>query len=159
MYLIDANILITPKNSMPMDLYPTFWQRLSEALNTGKVFSCRKVKEEISNGNDELVSWCKEVLPSDFFIEEDEQIMAEYSWLMVWSQGSPIYFEPAKQEFAQVADAYLIATAAAKKMKIVTFETSEPNRRNKVKIPDACMAIGVEFCTLNDMLRDLQIVI
>ena len=65
----------------------------------------------------------------------------------------------AKQEFAIVADAYLVATAAAKGMKIVSFETSDPLCKKRVKIPDACLAVGVEYCSLNDLLHELGVII
>ena len=47
------------------------------------------------------------------------------------------------KDYADVADSYLVATAAAKDMVLVTFEKSNANRRNRVMIPDACDAIGV----------------
>ena len=58
-----------------------------------------------------------------------------------------------------MADAYLVATAAAHGMKVVTFETSDPLCRKRVKIPDACIALGVDFCSLNDVFHALNVVI
>jgi hypothetical protein len=83
----------------------------------------------------------------------------DYSRLMTWANGSAVFTVAAKQEFATVADAYLVATAAAKGMKVVSFETSDPLCKKRVKIPDACMAVGVEFCTLNDLFHELGVII
>lgn len=44
-------------------------------------------------------------------------------------------------------------------MTLVTFEKSEPQRKNRVKIPDACVAVGAECCDLNTMLRTIGITI
>lgn len=65
----------------------------------------------------------------------------------------------AVSEFATVADAYLVATAAAKGYTLVTNETVDPQCRRRVKIPDACNALGVRFCDLNTVLRELNITI
>ena len=38
---------------------------------------------------------------------------------------------------------------------VVTQEINEPNRRNKVKIPDACIALNVRYVNVIDMFRQL----
>ena len=156
-YLLDSNIFIRCKNEMPMDIFHGFWQRLAELAQNGQIFSSIKVKEEIYKGNDELKEWCANQLPQGFFLPFEAH--AEYANLMTWANNNQVFTVPAKQEFATVADAYLVATAAAKGMKVVTFETSDPLCKKRVKIPDACIAIGVDFCSLNDMLHALGVII
>ncbi|MBR2184292.1 MAG: DUF4411 family protein [Prevotella sp.] len=156
-YLLDSNIFIRYKNEMPMDIFHGFWQRMAELAQNGQIFSSIKVKEEIDKGNDELKEWCANQLPKGFFLPFDAH--EEYARLMTWANSSQVFSVPAKQEFATVADAYLVATAAAKGMKVVTFETSDPLCKKRVKIPDACIAVGVEFCSLNDVLHALGVVI
>ena len=58
-YLIDSNIFIRSKNEMPMNLWPTVWQRMTDMVNSGELFISTKVKEEIERGNDELTEWLK----------------------------------------------------------------------------------------------------
>ena len=156
-YLLDTNIFIRSKNELPMDIFQGFWQRLAELARAGKIYSSVKVKEEIDRGNDELKQWCEEQLPKEFFLPFEAH--AEYGRLMTWANSNPVFTTPATQEFAIVADAYLVATAAARKMKVVTFETSDPLCKRRVKIPDACIALGVEYCSLNDVLHALDVVI
>ena len=69
------------------------------------------------------------------------------------------FTETAKNGFATKADAYIIATACAKEMTLVTFEKSNPQRKSRVMIPDACLAVGAECCSLNEMLRELGVTI
>lgn len=156
-YLLDTNIFIRCKNEMPMDIFQGFWQRLADLAQNGQIFSSVKVKEEIDKGNDDLKQWCADKLPKGFFLPFDA--FDDYSRLMTWANGSVVFTLAAKQEFATVADAYLVATAAAKGMKVVSFETSDPLCKKRVKIPDACMAVGVEFCTLNDLFHELGVII
>ena len=156
-YLLDTNIFICSKNELPMDIFHGFWQRLADLAHAGQIFSSVKVKVEIDRGNDELKQWCNDQLPKEFFLPFEAY--EEYARLMTWANGNPVFSVPAKQEFATVADGYLVATAAAKGMKVVTFETSDPLCRKRVKIPDACIALGVEYCSLNDVLHALNVVI
>ena len=156
-YLLDTNIFIRCKNEMPMDIFRGFWQRLADLAQTGQIFSSVKVKEEIDKGNDELKQWCADKLPKGFFLPFEA--FKEYSQLMIWASNSSVFSMAAKQEFATVADAYLVATAAARGMKLVTFETSEPLCKKRVKIPDACIAVGVQCCSLNDLFHELGVII
>lgn len=156
-YLLDTNIFIRCKNELPMDIFHGFWKWLADLARAGQIFSSIKVKEEIDRGNDELKQWCGEQLPKEFFLPFDAH--EEYAHLMTWANSNPVFTVPAKQEFATVADAYLVATAAAHGMKVVTFETSDPLCRKRVKIPDACIALGVDFCSLNDVFHALNVVI
>ncbi len=67
------------------------------------------------------------------------------------------YMQNALNEFLDEADAFIVAYALFDHDNriIVTQETSEPNRKNKVKIPDACNALNVQFVNTMDMFRQL----
>lgn len=58
---------------------------------------------------------------------------------------------------AEEADALIVAYSLDNQSDniIVTQGVSEPYRRNKVKIPDACDALGVRNVTMMDMFRTL----
>ena len=157
LYLLDTNILIRSKNEMPMDLWLTFWARMQEMMVAGQVFSSVKVKEEIDKGADELTLWMRKNAPKGFYLPLDGEVMGQYANAQVWVQGNPVYEVTAKLNFASVADAYLVATAVAKGMTLVTYETSDPACKRRVKIPDVCNALGVSFCDLNAVLRDLRV--
>ena len=53
----------------------------------------------------------------------------------------------------------MVATAAAKNMTLVTYEKSNPNSKARVLIPDACEAVGANYCDLNAVLRGMGVVI
>ena len=154
-YIFDTNIFIRSKNEMPIELWPTFWAKVAEMINNGDVFSHEVVKEEINKGKDELTDWINENAPKDFYICNDSYIMSEYAKVLNWAQNNPVFKQEAIMEFAQVADAFLVAAAAAKGYTLVTNETSDPLCRKRVKIPDACNAVGVRYCDLNTVLREL----
>jgi hypothetical protein len=157
-HLYDSNIFIRSKNDMPLDLWPTFWHRMTEMICGGQVFISVKVKEEIEHGNDELVTWLKDSAPKSCFVELDESVMTKFQEVISWAMSRP-FTQAAQNTFAQVADSYLVATAAAKGMIVVSYEHSNPQSKRRVLIPDACNAMGVACCDLNTVLRSLGITI
>lgn len=44
-------------------------------------------------------------------------------------------------------------------MTLVTYEKSNPNSKARVLIPDACEAVGANYCDLNAVLRGMGVVI
>ena len=156
-YIFDANIFIRSKIEMPMDLWPTFWTKMAKLIRDGRICSSVKVKEEIEKGNDELTDWLKVNAPRNFYLPVDVDVLTKYTKCQNWANNNPVFKAEARTEFAEVADAYLVATAAAKNYTLVTNETSDPNCRRRVKIPDACIALGVRYCDLNTVFRELGI--
>lgn len=61
--------------------------------------------------------------------------------------------DAAKAEFLDVADYFLVGQAMAQGHVVVTFESSQPEGKKKVKIPDVCDAFGVEWIQPIEMLR------
>lgn len=157
-YLFDTNIFVESKKNLPMDIWPTFWTKMVMLINSGKIHSIDKVKEEIDKGGDELTDWIHKHAPRGFFLKQDSSVMAKMAETIDWAQNNPVGFsQSAISDYVNVADSYLVATAAAKKMVLVTYEKSNPQRRNRVMIPDACIAIGVRSCDLNTALRELGV--
>lgn len=155
-YILDSNIFIQSRKQLPMDVWVTFWSRFAELAQRGDFVSCGKVKDEIEN--DDVFDWIKENTPKEFFIPLDAESMVSYAELQQWASTQD-FTDSAKIEFATVADAFLIAVAKAKGLTLVTFEKSNPQRKNRVMIPDACSAIGARCCDLNTALRELGVTI
>lgn len=159
-YLFDTNIFVESKKNTPMDVWPSLWSALANLINSGMVFSIDLVKDEIERGGDELTDWIKVNAPKSFFLTPDSYVIGKLSETINWAMHSPIgYTKSAINDYVDVADSSLVATAAAKGMVLVTFEKSNPQRRNRIMIPDACNAIGVRCCNLNSALRELGITI
>ncbi len=130
-YLFDTNIFVTSKNLLPADVWPSFWQRMAGLMKEGKIFSCTKVKEEIEKGNDELTTWMKVNSPKGFYIAIDVEILNQYQSTLNWVNSNKDFKRTALDDYANVADAYLVATAAAKKMVLVTYETPDSTCKKK----------------------------
>lgn len=152
MYVLDANVFIDGKNHhYGFDIAPGFWDWLIQAHEAGTVFTVKAVADEIAGGADELSAWMVG-RPKAFQLTPGASDQPTLTSLAQWATGH--HFKPAAvNHFLSSADYFLIAQAATLGYTVVTQEKSEPARQNRVKIPDACAAIGVSSVTPFDMLR------
>lgn len=159
-YAVDSNFFIQAhRASYPLDVATSFWNKVIELAEVGKIISIDKVKNEIFRNEDELKQWCEINLPDNFFKDTSTTVL-QYSQVAKWAASRSGHYMPnALAEFldADEADAWLVAYALVDPTQIilVTHEVSDPNRKNKIKIPDVCLANGVQYCNTIEMLRQL----
>jgi len=150
-YLLDANVFISAKNlHYGLDFCPAFWDWLVHQGNSGSVFSIDKVAGEIQAGQDELSDWARNQ-GSALFRRTPPALAPQFTQLSTWVMGQQ-YTPAAINTFLQTADYYLLAHALAGSHVVVTHEvpSSSPGR---IKIPNACVGLGVRFMTPYTMLR------
>ncbi len=150
-YLLDANVFIQAKNlHYGFDFCPAFWDWLTAGNDAGHVLSIEKVGDELDAIADELAAWAQQRGPK-FFIKPDNALMRALPIVSGWATGQS--YEPsAVNTFLQVADYYLVAQAFAHGHTVVTHEIAGTSRK-KIKIPDACIGLGVKCVTPYEMLR------
>ncbi|RMD57400.1 DUF4411 family protein, partial [Candidatus Parcubacteria bacterium] len=120
-YLLDADVFIRAKNlHYGMDFCPAFWDWLVDANQNGKVFSIKKVKDELEAGNDELAQWASS-LDNGFFLNPDQGVIQAMGMVSNWVDKNN-YTPAAKNTFFQVADYWLVAHALAGGFAVVTHE-------------------------------------
>jgi len=161
-YIVDSNFFIQAHRAIyPLDVVQSFWVKIDFLAKKGILRSIDKVKKEIfdnSSHQDELKEWCENNLPKDFFISTDTALN-NYVAIITWVRSkNNHYTERAIQEFLEtdLADPWLIAYAMANDLTIVTYEKSEPNRKNRVKIPEVCNQFNVKYMNTIEMLRELN---
>ncbi len=150
-YLLDANVFIQAKNlHYGLDFCPAFWDWLIAQNEAGSVFSIEKVGDELDAGSDELTDWAAGRGPG-FFLKPDEAIVAAFGSVSTWATGQT--YEPAAvNTFLQKADFYLVSHALAHGHIVVTHEKPAPSTKI-IKIPNACIGMGVKCMTPFEMLR------
>ena len=150
-YLLDANVFISAKNlHYGFDFCPAFWDWLIESNATGAVFSIEKVGDELKALADDLSEWAK-ARGDGFFLRPDPATLPSLGVVSTWATGQR-YEAAATSTFLQLADYYLIAQAHAGGHTVVTHEVPSASTR-KVKIPDACIGLGIKCMTPYEMLR------
>lgn len=153
-YLLDANVLISAKDlHYGIDFCPAFWEWLVHKGNAGEVFSIDKVADEIDAGQDELSVWAKNDGKA-LFRRTPQSLAAQFKQVSAWATGQQ-YTAAAVNTFFQVADYYLISHALAGDHVVVTHETLS-NSSSRIKIPNACVGLGLRFMTPYQMLRNTQ---
>ena len=150
-YLLDANVFMQAKNlHYGMDFCPAFWDWLIDRNDAGMVLSIERVGDEIEAGDDELASWASQ-RGSWFFVKPDSAMLEALPSVSDWATGQ--HYEPAAVSgFLQVADYYLVAQAVAHNHTVVTHEITS-NSPKRIKIPDACIGLGIKCVTPFEMLR------
>lgn len=149
-YLLDANVFIQAKNlHYGFDFCPAFWDWIIRHNKNGRVYSVDKVADEIFAGADELTQWTKNN-PS-LFLKTDAKVASAFGPVSDWVSNQN--YEPAAvNTFLQLADFYLVAHALSGSYTIVTHEVPA-NSIKKVKIPNACAGLALNFVTPYQMLR------
>jgi hypothetical protein len=150
-YLLDANVFIQAKNlHYGFDFCPAFWDWLVQKNAAAHVFSTEKVGDELAAGDDDLADWAV-ARGKAFFLQPAEAVLPALTQVSVWVTGQG--YEPAAiSTFLQVADYWLVAHALAYAHTVVTHEVPSESAR-KVKIPNACVGLGIHCVTPYEMLR------
>jgi len=171
-YIIDANAFIKPyREYYAFDLAPGYWENLLALMSDGCIVTIDKVMDEIciakeSDKKDELQLWTESNIPAGAIIKTfvDPAIVAEYANVINYIHESQLYTEVALRNWSNgtTADPWLIATAKAYNLRLVSFE--KPNTglsRNtpskNAKIPDVSSNCGVNCCSLFDMMRSCKL--
>jgi hypothetical protein len=150
-YLLDANVFISAKNlHYGFEFCPAFWDWLIAENTAGKVYSIEKVGDEVLALSDDLSDWAAP-LGSGFFLRPDTAVLPALAMVSAWA-GRQNYEAAAVNTFLQVADYYLVAHAQAGNHTVVTHEVPTASTR-KIKIPNACIGLGIKCMTPFEMLR------
>lgn len=161
-YIVDSNFFIQAhRDTYPLDIAHSYWNKVRQLAHAGKIISIDKVKDELYDKNDELEAWCKANLPDDFF-KDTTEIIPEYQQVIAWAATRMNHYLPkAFNEFlaADEADAFIVAYALADPAEriIVTQEVSNPQRKNKIKIPEPCQALHVRYIRSMELFRELRV--
>lgn len=154
MYLLDSNVLKEAKNRYyGFAICPGFWDWLQQANASGNLASVEKIREEIDAGDDDddLKRWIHDSSPLSFLKPDAETVeaMKEVTrWVMEQD-----YDEKNRAAFFAKADPLLIARAKAHGDIVVTHEAYVPANSKKVKIPNVCEAMEVEWIDCFQMLN------
>ncbi len=156
--IVDSNFFIQAhRDTYPLDVATSFWQKISQLAANEQIMSIDKVKAELHRNKDALTDWCDINLPSGFFVASSA-VVGHYATVINAARNrQPPYNQRALDTFfdADEADAWLIAHALSTGSAIVTYETSQPLKIARVKIPDICAPLGIRTLTTIEMFREL----
>ena len=150
-YLLDADVFIRAKNlHYGLDFCPAFWEWLVHKGHTGSVASIDEVADEIEAGQDQLSEWARDHGHA-LFRRTPPTLAPQFTQVSSWATGQQ-YTPAAINTFLQAADFYLLAHALAGNHVVVSHEVPA-NSPARIKIPNACLGLGVRFMTPYQLLR------
>lgn len=154
MHLLDANVFIEAKNFYyRFDTFPGFWEWLDIEQAKGNISSIEPIYDELLKGNDELAVWAKERRNTGWFLSVDDvETQKNFADVADWTMKGP-FKETAKSEFMDCGDPWLIAKAKSIGVTVVTQETFDARIRRRVKIPNVCRAIQVNYMNIFDLIQ------
>lgn len=149
-WLLDTNIFVqAAQREYGFDFCPAFWEWLVQANAAGRVFSLDKVLAELSPG-DQVADWAS-ARPKGFFLSLQPSDAPSLGHVAAWAR-SGAFTAAAATEFLSVADSQLVAVAHARQLTVVTHEVPS-NSKQRIKIPTACVGLGVTYASPYEMLR------
>ncbi len=154
MYLLDSDVFIQAKNRhYGFDIVPAWWDWLVQAHQARRVFTAGACRDEVVAGADELATWMT-AQPASFALQPQGSDQPSLQRVSQWAVGSTQYDQGAAAQFLAAADYFLVGQALSLGFAVVTHEERAPLGRKRIKIPDACNAVGVGWMPPWRMLRD-----
>lgn len=156
MYLLDANAYIQAKNLYyQMSFCPAYWAWLDQQFEHEALASVEPVYDELLKQNDKLSEWVKARKPQFLPVAADD-VQAQFAEIAQHVSDLDNKKPELVSDFLDGADPWLIAMAAHSNAVVVTHEVLVPDDSRKVKIPNVCMAFGVDYVTSYDLLNQMN---
>lgn len=161
-YLIDSNSFMTPfRFYYAFDLVLTYWEKIRQYFEEGRMVVLDMVQKEIETGEDELAVWLREIDNLTVIRHVKPDIIQKYQEVMQYIEECGLYKQSAVNAWApsSVADPWLIATAAVNGFTLITVSSmtlniKQPNKT--AKIPDVVKEFGVKTANVFYMMRMLN---
>lgn len=156
MYVLDSNTFIDAKNRYyGFDIAPSFWNKLIEN-SPEKILTIKPIESEIMAGHDELSSWFGDNYTIHTYSVDATEVQQAFAKISEHVAQNIQYKDSEKVRFLSKADPWIIAYAHVNNCVVVTHETLAPGSK-KVKIPDVCQFLNVQYINVFEMLRELHI--
>lgn len=150
-YCLDTNVFIQAWTKYyHIDFFSDYWRKLDELAQAGEVFATSEVKREIDKIDDTLKDWLGK---RDYFFKDIDDNVQRCLAEVFQDPNHHRLVDSTKQR--SIADPWVIAHAMAEDAIVVTKEQFEINITKKIKIPNVCEAMGIEWIDDFEMVRRL----
>lgn len=159
MYLVDTNFLGQMASVYPKDVFPSLWMEMETSLFSPEIYFHVEVHNEMKKWAHPTLNWYLNHLQPSQILHPDEEEVDAYKEVTDWAVNKrvPGYSQAATDEFVDIADAWLVASAYRHDATVVTNEVPAPQGTRKVKIPDAAAAFNVPCINTLEFLRELKV--
>lgn len=153
-YCLDTNVLIQAWNwYYAPDICSDYWSCLESVIKKGNVFIPEEVFREIEKEDDQLLAWAKQ--HKDIFVHEIDQ---EVEKCLAKVYENPLHHRLVDSiKGRSLADPWVIAHAMAENAVVVTKENIELQSRKRIKIPNVCDDLKIEWINDFEFIRRMGI--
>lgn len=130
----------------PIDVFPSIWDRLDQAVSSGILFASEEVLHELARKDDQAHSWMK--ARPRMIVPFDSEIEARVIELMV---RFPRLVDERKGRSG--GDPFVIAIAVVKGLTVITGE-NPTNKLEAPRIPDVCKELRIPCIRILDFFRE-----
>lgn len=159
-YVLDTNVFVQAhRRHYGFDICPGFWNFVLHEHGAGRLISIDRIRDEITAGDeDALETWASSTAPETLFASTAESnVVDSFAKIMQWVQTHIQFQSEAKEQFARVADGWLVAYAMAHPGHVVvTLEEYSADVKRRVPLPNVCKHFGVPYIDPFTMLRELK---
>jgi hypothetical protein len=151
-YLLDADVLIRARREhYRLNVFPCFWDWIAAKNTAGVVYSVDAILREIEVDAD-LGPWVQQ--RAGLFLPPDQATTGAAATVSAWVQHPARVYRPAAvATFFAAGDYWLVSHGLATGYTVVTHEVPQPQSQGRVKIPDVCNGVGVNWTTPFEMLQ------
>lgn len=149
-HMLDAKVFLQARqNCYALEFCPEFWQRIEEMHEAGPLYSIGRVRKELSQRQDDVSTWCREI-GEGFSLPESDKIRAAVEGVHEHICNSERNLsEEAIRIFMRGADPYLVAHGQEQGFTVVTQES---RKKGKIRIPYVCKICDVKCMNTHGML-------
>lgn len=148
-YCLDSNIFIEAWNKhYSPDLAPDYWEVIDQLAQEGTIFAPQEVKRELEAVDDGLSSWADQ--RPHIFKEIDSSVEANVIAIFQSEKNRRLLQEGKGHSGG---DPWVIAHAMSEGAVVVTKESYEDKSPIKVRIPNVCENMDVEWIDEFEFLR------
>lgn len=123
-------------------------------MSNANLLACPKmVYNELLEDQDDLVGWAQECKKTGMFIDPDAVVQQALQGVCTYVITRYPDNQP-RRRFLDRADPWIIAHAITQGGTVVTHEQKNPEKSNKVKIPNVCEHFNVRCINVYQMLRE-----
>ena len=149
-YVMDTGFFVTCR-SYYHENFPSFWNKMNEAVIVGKISSVKEVQKELENYGGEqehLLNWIErhEHIFTDPTLEELDKTREIFKI----PKFLKIVKNQARMQEKPVAVPFVIAKAWETRATLVT----EESRKKEGKIPDVCEYFGVKCMNTEEFMKN-----
>ena len=156
--MLDANVIIASwRDHYPIEIFPGFWECLSQESRSGKLRIIDRVRRDEILSPDALLGWLDEHWNGRFSSTRERSVVDCFREMQRWVRENPQFSEAAEDEFARNADGWIAAFCKVNHVVLVTNEVFDANAKGRVPLPNLCKQFEIRYVNTIGMLRSLNV--